>query len=162
MCETCLRDHSKSHFTQRLVMVYRRMRCKPQAPGIRDLVPYLLRQILTTCSPRAVSAMSLGFHGNASFIDYCNVTLPVYLTILYGNARAFYRLASVKKKESCKAVVNWRKGNLSLHCLNDATKTWMKHWRKKTGSKISQVVSMAILWKEVRMVKESESKFLKK
>lgn len=26
--------------------------------------------------------------------------------------------------------MNWRKGNLSLHCLNDATKTWMKHWTK--------------------------------
>ena len=33
---------------------------------------------------------------------------------------------------------------------------------EKTGSKISQVVSMAILWKEVRMVKESESKIFKK
>lgn len=62
--------------------------------------------------------MSLGFHGNASFTEYCNVTLEVYQTILYGKARAFCWLVG-KKIGSCKAVCELKQlesdGNLTPH-----------------------------------------------
>lgn len=138
MCYTCLRDHRTRYFTQHWV-IYRCMRWETRAPGKQASVPYLLRQILTTCSSRAVSAMSLGFHGNASFTEYCNVTLQVYQTILYGKARAFL-LARRQKIGSCKAVCELKQlesdGNLTPHCLSDARKTMNEKLQRSKNPKI--------------------------